>query len=64
MLLVKKICGAVSTFLAAFLLVVGLGRAQSAGPAQLPVTLGLAVVFGSAGLWMLLAKPRSQASSR
>jgi hypothetical protein len=60
MLLVKKICGAVSTFLAAFLLVVGLGRAQSAGPAQLPVTLGLALVLGAAGLWMLLSKPKSQ----
>lgn len=65
MLLVKKIAGAVLTFLATFLLVVGVGRAQSAGNAsQLPFTLGLALVFGGAGLWLLLSKPKSQASPR
>ena len=65
MLLVKKIAGAVLTFLATFLLVVGLGRASSTGAAsQLPLTLGLALVCGGSGLWLLLAKPKSQASSR
>jgi len=65
MLLVKKIAGAVFTFLATFLLVVGLGRAQSAGtPSQLPIALGLALVFGGSGLWLLLSKPKSPASPR
>ena len=65
MMLVKKIAGAVLTFLATFLLVVGLGRAQSAGTAsQLPVALGVAFVCGGAGLWLLLSKPKSQASPR
>ncbi|MGV2334654.1 MAG UNVERIFIED_CONTAM: hypothetical protein LVR18_11265 [Planctomycetaceae bacterium] len=61
MLIVKKTVGAILTFLSTFLVVVGVGRAQSSAAVTL---LGLAVVFGGLGLWLLLSKPKSQATAR
>jgi hypothetical protein len=61
MQIVKKTVGAILTFLSTFLIVVGVGRAQSSAAA---VLLGLAVVLGAPGLWLLLSKPKSQAAAR
>ncbi|MEY3174580.1 MAG: hypothetical protein RLZZ436_2494 [Planctomycetota bacterium] len=65
MLLVKKLIGGILIFLAAFLMVVGVGRSQAAGSAALlPVILGLVFVFGGTGLWLVLSKPGSQTPAR
>ncbi|MFM7038605.1 MAG: hypothetical protein ACKO2L_12885 [Planctomycetaceae bacterium] len=61
MQIVKKTVGAVLTFLSTFLVVVGIGRAQSSAAVTL---LGLAVAFGSLGLWLLLSRPKSQTTAR
>ena len=64
MLLVKRIIGAVLTFFSAFVLVVGIGRTRSAGdtasPMQLPIIILMVLVFGAAGLWLILSKNRAQ----
>jgi|GEM_PF-6274513 len=61
MQIVKKTVGAVLTFLSTFFVVVGIGRAQSSAAVTL---LGLAVAFGSLGLWLLLSRPKSQTTAR
>lgn len=61
MLIVKKTVGAILTFLSTFLVVVGVGRAQSSAATTL---LALAVVFGGLGLWLLLSRPKTKATAR